>query len=513
MSYNGSGTYVVNSAGQPVVTGTTITSTAFNALTADLATALSTVICSDGQTTPSANIPFGGFKLTNIGNGTLATDAAAFGQLSSFGVPGYTTTATAAGTTVLTVASTLNQFFTGVTTQTVTLPVTSTLVLGFQFVITNMSTGVVTVNSSGGNAVVAMVPLSRVTVTCILTSGTTAASWDIQYTGKSAVTGTGAEVLSVSPSLTTPVLGVASATSLATSAASPLLLTNGQLVTVALTSQTVGGATLTIPNLASVSDTFAMGTLAQTLANKTLTTPVLTGLPTGSGVASAATASTLAARDASANLSSNSFIEGYTTTVTAAGTTTLTVGSTQQQFFTGTSTQTVVLPVTSTLALGYKYLIVNRSTGNVTVQSSGANNIIILSANSEVVVTCILTSGTSAASWGVWSAGWIGVPGNAQSAAYTTVISDSGKSIDHPAADANARTFTIDSNANVPYPVGTCICFSNMTANVVTISITSDTMYLAGAGTTGSRSLAQYGVATARKILSTTWLISGTGLT
>lgn len=109
--------------------------------------------------------------------------------------------------------------------------------------------------------------------------------------------------------------------------------------------------------------------------------------------------------------------------------------------------------------------------------------------------------------------GYLNVPQNAQSAAYTTVLGDAGKSVDHPSTDANARIFTIDSNANVAYPVGTCISFSNMTSNVVTIAITSDTMYLAGTGTTGSRSLAQYGVATARKLTSTTWIISGVGLT
>lgn len=109
--------------------------------------------------------------------------------------------------------------------------------------------------------------------------------------------------------------------------------------------------------------------------------------------------------------------------------------------------------------------------------------------------------------------GYLNIPANSQSTAYTTMMSDAGKSIDHPSTDANARTFTIDSNANVPYPVGTCLSFSNMTSNVVTIAITSDTMYLAGTGTTGSRSLAQYGTATARKLTSTTWLISGVGLT
>jgi hypothetical protein len=75
MSYNGSGTFLINSAGQPVVTGTTITTTAFNALTADLATGLSTAITKDGQTTPTANIPMGGFRITGLGNATGAGDA------------------------------------------------------------------------------------------------------------------------------------------------------------------------------------------------------------------------------------------------------------------------------------------------------------------------------------------------------------------------------------------------------------------------------------------------------
>ena len=114
---------------------------------------------------------------------------------------------------------------------------------------------------------------------------------------------------------------------------------------------------------------------------------------------------------------------------------------------------------------------------------------------------------------GTDSVGFKNIPQNSQSAAYTTVLGDAGKHIFHPSTDANARTFTIDSNANVAYPTGTAITFINMTSQVVTIAITSDTMYLAGTGTTGSRSLAQYGVATAIKIDSTHWIISGTGLT
>lgn len=103
---------------------------------------------------------------------------------------------------------------------------------------------------------------------------------------------------------------------------------------------------------------------------------------------------------------------------------------------------------------------------------------------------------------------------NSQSAAYTTVLSDDGKHIFHPSADTTARTWTIDSNANVPYPIGATITFVNQhSAGVITIAITSDTMRLAGAGTTGSRTLAADGIATALKVTSTEWIISGTGLT
>ena len=109
--------------------------------------------------------------------------------------------------------------------------------------------------------------------------------------------------------------------------------------------------------------------------------------------------------------------------------------------------------------------------------------------------------------------GYLNVPQNSQSAAYTTVLADSGKSIFHPSSDANARTFTIAANASVAYPIGTVIQFVNMTSQVVTIAINSDTMYLAGTGATGSRSLAIYGVANAMKMTSTTWIITGSGLT
>jgi len=109
--------------------------------------------------------------------------------------------------------------------------------------------------------------------------------------------------------------------------------------------------------------------------------------------------------------------------------------------------------------------------------------------------------------------GYQNVPQNSKSAAYTLVLADAGNHILHPAADTTARTFTIPANASVAYPIGSALSFINETAEVVTIAITSDTMILSSSGLTGSRSLAQYGSATAIKITATKWYISGSGLT
>jgi hypothetical protein len=165
-------------------------------------------------------------------------------------------------------------------------------------------------------------------------------------------------------------------------------------------------------------------------------------------------------------------------------------------------------------------MVTTGDTGTVTTtmlaSTTGSGSVVL--ATSPTLVTPVLgtpTSGTLSGCTvdGTNTVGFRNVPINSQSAAYTTVLADAGKVIFHPSTDANARTFTIDSNANVAYVLGTVLTFINMTSQVVTIAITSDTMYLAGPGTTGSRSLAQYGMATAIKMTSTTWIISGSGLT
>lgn len=83
MPYNGSGTFNAYTPGTPYVTGTVISSTVANNVNSDFSTGLSTAITKNGQTTVTANIPLGGFKLTGLGTGTVATDAANLGQLQN----------------------------------------------------------------------------------------------------------------------------------------------------------------------------------------------------------------------------------------------------------------------------------------------------------------------------------------------------------------------------------------------------------------------------------------------
>jgi hypothetical protein len=112
--------------------------------------------------------------------------------------------------------------------------------------------------------------------------------------------------------------------------------------------------------------------------------------------------------------------------------------------------------------------------------------------------------------------GYLNIPQNAQSGSYTLVLADSGKHIYHALGDG-AATYTIPAASSVAFPLGTAITFVNLSATSISIAITTDTMYLSSAGTTGTRTLAQYGSATAVKVSGVSssgiWVISGSALT
>jgi hypothetical protein len=270
-------------------------------------------------------------------------------------------------------------------------------------------------------------------------------------------------------------------------------------------------------------------TLGGTLSGVNLTTQVTGTLPIANGGSGQTTAQ--AAMNAFAGATtSGSYLRGNGTNVlmstiqagdvptlnqnTTGSAATLTTARTFQTNLASTSavsfngSANVTPGVTGTLP------VANGGTG---VTSSTGSGSVVLS-TSPTLVTPVLGTPTSGdlsncTADGTNSVGFKNIPQNSQSAAYTLVLADAGKHIFHPVADNNARTFTIPANSSVAYPIGTAITFINMAVANVTIAITTDTLTLSPAGTSGSRTLATNGSATCIKITSTQWLISGSGLT
>ena len=260
--------------------------------------------------------------------------------------------------------------------------------------------------------------------------------------------------------------------------------------------ETYNGTTWTANGTGDVTTT---GT--QTLTNKTLTLPAI-----------------------------DNFILGYATTATAGGTTTLTNASVNQQLFTGTSTQTVTMPVASTMTVGTRYLIENNSTGIVTVQSSGANTIVAIPGGMSVKITSILNSGTTAASWDYEYVGFNAITGtgsnvlatsptisdpvitesvNAQTGTtYTPVLGDAKQMV--TLNNASAITVTIPPNSSVAYTAGSKIDFIQKGAGQVSFAQGSGvTSRSTGATATAPKLRVQYSAATAWYEGSDVWYIVG----
>lgn len=150
--------------------------------------------------------------------------------------------------------------------------------------------------------------------------------------------------------------------------------------------------------LPAATDTLVGLATTDTLTNKTLTTPVLNGTITGTGVDTAATASTLVQRDADKNIFVNNFFANATNTTSAGGTTVLTIASSRFQDLTGSSNQTYQLPDATTLTEGHVFSFNNNSSGSLIIKNAGSTTLYTAPAGGYVICN-LLDNGTANGSW------------------------------------------------------------------------------------------------------------------
>jgi hypothetical protein len=109
---------------------------------------------------------------------------------------------------------------------------------------------------------------------------------------------------------------------------------------------------------------------------------------------------------------------------------------------------------------------------------------------------------------GLQPVGYRNIPSNPQSSSYVLVLADVGKCV-----DISGGGVTVPPNASAAFIVGDTIAIYNNSASNLTITQGSGvTLRLAGTATTGSRTLAQRGWASVRKLATNEWVASGSGL-
>jgi hypothetical protein len=177
---------------------------------------------------------------------------------------------------------------------------------------------------------------------------------------------------------------------------------------------------------------------------------------------------------------------------------------------------------TTPAAQAYPGAGIANSTGSAwgTSYSTTGSGTVVALATSPSFTTPVLGTPTSGnlsncTADGTNPVGFLNIPQNVQTGSYTLTLGDAGEHIYR--GSGSAATWTIPAASSVAFPLGTAITFINLSATSVSIDITTDTMYLSSAGTTGTRTLAQYGSATAIKVSGVSssgiWVISGSGLT
>jgi hypothetical protein len=174
----------------------------------------------------------------------------------------------------------------------------------------------------------------------------------------------------------------------------------------------------------------------------------------------------------------------------------------------GTSTGNATVNIATGVTTGGKTVNIGTggTSGSVGVNigsASGSSSLVTINGT----ITGAPTAATAATAAG--NLGYVGMPQNSQSGAYTVAVGDAGKHIYYT---VTGQTVTIPANSAVSFQVGTTITFITAPSVSLSIAITSDTMRLANTATTGTRTLAANGIATAIKTTTTSWVISGNGL-
>lgn len=460
---------------------------------------------------------------------------------------GFTATGTgtiALGAKTLTVSNTLTLAGTDFTVMT--FPTTSAAIARTDAA--NTFTGVQTMTSAA-------------LTTPVIAGGLTASgAGSITFVGSSAtfITSTGANTLSGAVTVndaTTPSITLAAGKTNTgffqvngkTSGALKLIAADAaaQTVTVSLAAQTTGASTLTIPDMAGVADTFAFLAKAQTFTGVITLSPA-TNATSGLVLTPAAWTSGSFAHvtyqsGADTGLTAATEARGWNwATSTRTWATTGTVANQREymfngvtyasasasQTFTDVSTVAITAPIVGTNAVftrAHSLQLVDSTsaassiTGGLVVATTlgttatsvgiGGGNV-----NAGGTVTAdIVTATTSMTVAGKNISNEI--PQLSKTANYTYVLTDAGKKIFHPSSDNNARTFTIDSNANTAHTIGAVLSGSNHAATACTLAITTDTLIWLPTMATGSRTIAAGGKWAAEKVTATSWEVTGVGIT
>lgn len=485
-------------AGNPVVTGTLINSTWANATMPDIGQALTNSIAKDGQTTPTANLPMGGNRHTGVSDGNLGTQYASINQSQNGSLVKVGSVANATDAYTGSVAPAIAAYTDGLivtltpsatnTTTTVTLALNGLTVkpiqkeggvaLAIGDLVLNVPVHLQYTTQSSGYFM--LLNPQVITGARVVVLPDTSLSANVPLKN-------GTNVFGPTAGVSITVNGIANSNCISLLGSATSGQSFGLQIKAGTTSADYG---LSVSNQANTLTRFQVrGDGVVNVGNTTDNAAVNfqgTGTVTISGAVAGAAATfngvTVNAASGPANL-------------------TLQLASVTKAFV------SVAASTDGIITGSVSGDLCNRSTSGSILWSVDAGTTSKMKLSSAGVLTIADGAGT------LVEAGFRGLPQNSQSNVnYTCVLSDAGKSI--VSTGAGAATFTIPSNASVPYPIGTTLTFatSRSGGGTITIAITSDTLVFSANNTTGSRTLVAGGMATALKIAATEWLINGGGL-